>query len=335
MKLRLGVVNLGTSWQTRYAPALRTLNEWFEVRAIYEPVGHRAEQAAREFHARTEDGFRVLTQGEDIDAIAILAPAWHGWLPILAACDAGKAVYCAVDLNLDPEKVRYVKQRVEETGIAFTVELPCRLAPATLRLKELIATQLGQPRLLFCHRRYVPDSTRSGGRSPAWRMRDLVEAIDWCRYLVDREATSVVGVSHRRGEGVCDDDYQMLSLEFGVGQAGQYGAVAQISCGRYIPAEWHEAASFRPPADLQVACEKGIAFIDLPSKLVWFDSAGRHMESLDSERPVDEQLLRQFHRSVTSLVRDTSSLEDGYRAFSIAIDAERSREQGRRIALTF
>ncbi|MFV2068596.1 MAG: Gfo/Idh/MocA family protein [Pirellulales bacterium] len=334
MKLRLGVVNLGTSWQSRYAPALRTLNEWFEVRAIYEPVGHRAEQAAREFSARTEDGFRALTQREDIDAIAVLAPAWHGWLPILAACDAGKAVYCAADLDLDPEQVRYVKQRVEETGIAFTAELPCRLAPATLRLKELIATQLGRPRLLFCHRRYVVEPAGSS-KSRAWRMGDLVEAIDWCRYLVDRQATSVVGIAHRCNEARCDDDYQMLSLDFAADHEEQCGAVAQISCGRYIPEEWHEAASFRPPADLQVACEKGIAFIDLPSKLVWFDNAGRHMESLESERPVDEQLLRQFHRSVTSLVRDTSSLEDAYRAFSIAVHAQRSRDQGRRIELAF
>ena len=84
---------------------------------------------------------------------------------------------------------------------------------------------------------------------------------------------------------------------------------------------------------MQVSCEYGIAFVDLPSTLVWFDEAGRHQESLESERPVGEQLLCQFHRAVTSLVRKTCDLEDAYRALCIVRQARRSHEQGRRISL--
>ena len=54
----------------------------------------------------------------------------------------------------------------------------------------------------------------------------------------------------------------------------------------------------------------GIAFVDLPATLVWFDEAGRHQESLESERPLGEQLLTHFYRAVTSLVRRTCDLED-------------------------
>jgi hypothetical protein len=100
-----------------------------------------------------------------------------------------------------------------------------------------------------------------------------------------------------------------------------------------MPIMWHEAVSYRPPAALQVACENGIAFIDMPSSLVWFDKAGRHMESLDSERPVGEQLLNQFHRAVTSLVRNTSGLEDAFQAMAIVQQARESHHSGRRMAL--
>ena len=84
-----------------------------------------------------------------------------------------------------------VKQRVEEAGIAFMAEFPRRHAPATLRLKELIATRLGAPRLLFCHQRSVADTPRvdpqhRGPGRPA--VRHLVELVDWCRYVVDRDA---------------------------------------------------------------------------------------------------------------------------------------------------
>ncbi len=57
------------------------------------------------------------------------------------------------------------------------------------------------------------------------------------------------------------------------------------------------------------------------------------MESLDSERPVGEQLLNQFHRAVTSLVRNTSGLEDAFQAMSIVQQARESHRTGCRMPL--
>lgn len=71
----------------------------------------------------------------------------------------------------------------------------------------------------------------------------------------------------------------------------------------------------------------------MPATLVWFDEAGRHQESLESERPVGEQLFTQFHRAVTSLVRKTNDLEDSYKALLIVEQARRSQQEGRRMEL--
>jgi hypothetical protein len=100
-----------------------------------------------------------------------------------------------------------------------------------------------------------------------------------------------------------------------------------------MPRQWEEAVGFRPPAALQVACEKGIAFIDLPSSLVWFDGVGRHQESLESDRPVGEHMLLQFHRKVTSLVRAVSGLDDTLKAMQIVQAAATSQTEGRRVRL--
>jgi hypothetical protein len=97
-----------------------------------------------------------------------------------------------------------------------------------------------------------------------------------------------------------------------------------------MPPAWHEAVTFRPPAAMQVACERGIAFIDLPTTLIWFDEAGRHMESLESERPVGEQLLLHFYRSVTSLIHSTTSIDDAYHAHRIVSLAGKSFHSGQR-----
>jgi len=336
MKLRVGLIGLGSAWESRHRPALRALSDRFEICAVCDQVALRAEQAAREWNAAACDGFRALTQRTDVDAVLMLAPQWYGYLPILAACDAGKAVYCANSLQLDPEQAKLVKQRVDEAGIAFMTEFPRRHAPATLRLKELIVTRLGKPRLLFCHAR-VPAEQHPGkpGSYPSGT-NDLMELVDWCRYVVGAEPTSVVGVRHFASGEPRNDDYQMMSLDF-ASAPGDRGteATAQISCGRYMPTAWQEATAYRPPAALQVACENGVAFIDLPATLVWFDNAGRHQESLESERPVGEILIAQFHRAVTSLIRNPAGLEDTYRALTVVLAAQRSFAEGTRSIIEF
>jgi predicted dehydrogenase len=333
MKLRVGVVGLGAAWETRHRPALRALADRFEVRAICTDVAALAERTAREFDAVAVDGFRALASRSDIDAVLMLSPDWYGPMPILAACDAGKAIYCASALDIEPARAGEIRARVEQAGVAFMAEFPRRHTPATLRLKELIATCLGQPRLLFCHERLkLADARNDQNRSPgatSGGMRHMMELVDWCRYVVGHEPQAVVGVEHR-SSGKDEPDYRMMSLDFSPFEAPGTGALAQISCGSYLPAAWHEAVSFRPPAGLQVSCEHGVAFVDLPASLIWFDQAGRHHESLDSERPVGEQLLTQFHRAVTSLVRKTGDLDDAYRALRIVLAAQASRGQGER-----
>jgi predicted dehydrogenase len=335
MKLRVGLVGLGSHWDTRHQPALRALSDRFEVKAICAEVALAAKQAAASFGACVMDGYQALAAREDIDALMLLAPQWFGPLPILAACSHGKAVYAATAMDIEPELAASVRQRVAESGVAFMAEFPRRLAPATIRLKELIATRLGQPHLLFCHRRLTAEQGNGGVRRSrcSTAQRELLELVDWCCYAVGREPESVLGIAHC---GVGDEQaehYRMMSLQFRPEGKEASGPLAQISCGHYIPAQWPEASTFRPPAAMQVCCERGVAFIDLPANLVWFDEAGRHMESLDHERPVGERLLLQFHRCVTSLVQQTSSLDDACRAIQVVQAAGESAHEGKRVLL--
>ena len=108
--------------------------------------------------------------------------------------------------------------------------------------------------------------------------------------------------------------------------------MAIVGCGDYVPDGLKESLSYRRPADLKVVCERGIAFVDLPSTIAWFDEAGQHLETLDHERPVGELLLIHFHRAVESLVLKSSSLEDAHRAILIANQAKLSCEQGKRVS---
>lgn len=325
MKLRLALIGQGKDWQTRHQPALRLMQDRFEVRAVYHAVAALAEPVAREFRAEPAQGLRAMIQRPDIDAVMMLDSDWFGTAPLLMACEAGKSVYCGAEVDFNDGDAIHLRKLVDQSGIAFMTEFPRRFAPATLRLKELIATRLGKPRLLFCHRRMACEAgtgLQSQKSLESRAHRELMELVDWCNYIVGDEAAWVQAIRHPSQSHHETSDYQILSLGFGPKEDPNPKVLAQISCGAYIPMSWHEAIAYRPPAAIQVCCEKGLAFVDLPSTLVWFDEAGRHQESLDSELPVGQQLMTQFHRAVTSLVRKVGGLEDVFRAL-VTLDMAR------------
>ena len=164
MKLKVGLIGLGDHWNTRHRAALKALSDRFEVRAVCCEIAHKAEKVAREFGAVALDGFRAMISRNDVEAVMILAPDWVGPLPILAACEAGKAVYSSVAFDIAPEQINEIRDRVTQSGVAFMAELPRRHAPATFRLKELMATRLGRPTQLFCHERLASEEQVSQRR---------------------------------------------------------------------------------------------------------------------------------------------------------------------------
>ncbi|MCR9294097.1 MAG: Gfo/Idh/MocA family oxidoreductase [bacterium] len=330
MKLRLGLIGLSQDWRSRHLPALRMLSERFEVVGVYNEVASLADNAAKEFDARRFDGFREMLSEDAIDAVMVLENGWYGTAPILAACEYGKAIYCGAEIEIAPEQAASLRNAVDRSGVAFMAEFPRRLAPASLRLKELIATRLGKPEILFCHHRLTAaggKGSRSNQSSKQRMERVLVELIDWCAFIAGNSVRSVQATQHR-GEQDAEPDYLALSLDLSAEGASCGSTIAQISCGTYIPHAWHEAANFRPPAALQVCCQNGLAFLDLPNSLIWFDEAGRHQESLESELSVGQQLLSQFHRAVTSLVRKTADLEDVFRGLNALQAGKESIRRG-------
>jgi predicted dehydrogenase len=311
------------------------MRDRFQVVGIYNSVSTLADAVARELDAQRFDSFRAVMESPSLDAVLVLEDDWYQMMPLLAACDYGKAVFCGAELKLDPSTVNHIRSQIQTSGIAFMTEFPRRFAPATLRLKELIATRLGRPRLLFCHRRLACESNDiHNPRSLDSRsQRELIELVDWCNYIVADAPSWIQAIRHTSSIMPACSDYQILSLGFGNPESDPKAILAQISCGAYIPEVWHEAIAYRPPAAIQVCCEKGLAFVDLPTTLVWFDGAGRHQETLDTELSVGQQMLSQFHRSITSLVRKANDLEDTCRALRILDLARQSTELGARVPI--
>ncbi|MFI5457723.1 MAG: Gfo/Idh/MocA family protein [Isosphaerales bacterium] len=308
LRLRVGVIGLGRLWETRHKPSLARLADRFRVTAVYDPVYRRAELEAAQIGCAACEGLSALVERPDVDVIYLLSRHWFGLHPIGLACAAGKGVYCALPLAADLVELEVLAGQVEQSGIVFMPEFARRCYPATLRLKELLATQIGPPRLIVGHSRLygfdryaIPGPTTQMAPAPL-----LIDPgsylLDWCCFVFQALPQALQGfrcqVISSPDNADQESDFESFAATF------SSGATAQISFGRYHRGPWGDASRFLPPPGFQVFAERGAAWLEMPEKIQWSIAAGTKEERLALEPTVGDVLNDQFHR----LVRGDQSL---------------------------
>jgi predicted dehydrogenase len=325
--LKLGVVGLGRLWEARHKPALLRLHDRFRVVAIHDQVMRRAELEAAQLSCAVEAGLTALIERPDVDAVYLLSPQWFGLHALGLACDAGKPIYCALPLAGELRELEPLAARIEAAGVPFMAEFARRFYPATLRLRELLATVLGKPRLIVGHTRLY-GFDRYGAPGPTTQMAPaplLLDPgsylLDWCCFLFQSTPRRLQGwegvvLPGLEGTSATDPDFESFVAEF------DGGGIAQISIGRYHRPSWGDATQFLPPPGFQVYAERGAAWVELPDRVQWSDSEGTHEERIPLEPTVGEFLNDQFHR----LVRGDQSLAPSIRdAVAVARQVEELR----------
>ncbi len=300
VRLRVGIIGLGRLWETRHKPSLARLHDRFRVTAVYDQVYRRAEIEAAQLGCAACEGLTALIERPDVDAIYVLARQWYGLFPVEIACAAGKAVYCGIPLANDLDELESLTGRIEKSGVAFTPEFARRGYPGTSRLRELLASELGAPRLILGHSRlYGFDRHATPGPTtqiaPAPLLIDPGSyLLDWCRCVFQSSPTAVKGTRHRLiatdDSTTGDSDFESFVATFAA------GATAQVSYGRYHRAVWGEASRFLPQPGFQVFAERGAAWLEMPDKIQWSTSAGTKEERLPVEPTVGDVLNDQFYR---------------------------------------
>lgn len=301
-RLRVGVVGLGRLWETRHKPSLARMSDRFQVTAVYDQVFRRAELEASHLRCAACEGLRTLVERSDVDVVYLLSRQWFGLHPAALACDAGKPVYCALPLAAERGDLESLVERVEATGVAFMTEFPRRFYPATIRLRELLAGELGAPRLILGHTRLhgfdryaVPGPTTQ--IAPSSLLIDPGSfLLDWCQHVFGASFERLVGTSSRvleTTETAADEaDFETFSARF-VG-----GGTANLSYGRHHRSVWGEASRFFPPQGFQVYAERGAAWLEMPEKIVWSAGNGVNEERLPVEPSVGDVLNDRFYRLV-------------------------------------
>lgn len=340
-RLRVGIIGLGRLWEARHKPALASLRDRFQVVAVYDQVRLRAAMEARQLGCAAAEGLTELIARPDVDAVYILTPQWFGLHPVELACRLGKPVYCALPPAADLAGIREVASLVRESGIPYMPEMPRRFYPATLRLRELLATRLGRPRLVLGHARLF-GFDRYGDPGPSTQLAPsslMVDPggnlIDWCRFVFESEPVAIHGCgmslepSPPSGVGgESGGDFENIALEF------PGGAMAQIAVTRYHRTLWGEASRFLPQPGFQVFAERGAAWLEMPERIQWTDSEGAHEERLPMEPSVGELLGDQFYRLLLGEPSLATTIDDALAVAQLTETLLLSREQGRRIVVS-
>jgi predicted dehydrogenase len=302
------VIGLGRLWEARHKPALARLADRFQVTAVYDQVGRRAATEAAALRCAACDGLTTLIERPDVEAVYLLSPQWFGLHPAVLACQARKPIYCAVPLASDTAGLESLAASVKDSGTPFMPEFARRFYPATLRLRELLATRLGPARLilgqnrLFSFDRYCAPGPTTQLAPTRLTIDPGGYLLDWCRFLFQGEPVAVHSLGGTAlptsGAGASDPDFESLSLEFPGGE------LAQLILQRYHRTPWGEATQFLPQSGFPVFAERGAAWLEMPDRIQWSDADGLHEERLPLEPSVGEVLNDQFHR----LVRGDQSL---------------------------
>ncbi len=332
VRLRVGVVGLGRLWETRHKPSLTRLEDRFRVTAVYDQVCRRAEIEAAQLGCAACEGLSALVERPDVDVIYLLSRQWFGLHPIALACAAGKPVYCALPLADDLPELEGLIGTVEASGIVFMPEFARRCYPATLRLKELLATELGPPRLVLGHSRLygfdryaVPGPTTQIAPAPL-----LIDPgsylLDWCGFIFQSLPEAVQGVRCRVIPPTSDDD-QEPDFESFVARFAR-GATAHISFGLYQRACWGDASRFLPPPGFQVYAERGVATLEMPERIQWAGPGGIKDERLPLEPTVGDVLNDQFHRLVRGHHALAPTIGDALTIARLVRDVRRSQVEG-------
>jgi predicted dehydrogenase len=335
VRLRVGVIGLGRLWEARHKPALMRLRDRFQVTAVYDQVMRRAELEAAQLGCAAAEGLVALVERPDVDVVYLLTPQWFGLHPVKIACAHGKPMYCALPLSSATEELATLTAQVESSGVPFMPEFARRFYPATLRLRELLATVLGPLRLILGQNRLF-GFDRYGQPGPTTQMQPaplLIDPgsylLDWCSFLFQAQPSAVLGNAGVVLPAASDQepatDFESIVIEYPA------GGMAQIAFGRYHRGAWGDASRFLPQTGFQVYAERGAAWLELPDRIQWSDSEGIHDERLPVEPTVGDVLNDQFHR----LVRGGHSLAPTIRdALAVALcvdDLYRSQQEGRKI----
>lgn len=325
--INVGLIGLGPFWEQRYRPVLERFRSRIRLCAVYDQVASRAQLVAQEFNAEQVLGISALVSRPDVRAVLLLDSSWQGLEPFRLVLSRKKSVYIAGSLGCDVETIARRHLVGLSEGLTLMPEFSRRYTPATTRLQELLATQLGPPRQIRI-KTTLPDPKCTSAVPGQSNAKDfLVGLIDWSRHIIRLPPSSVEMVVPEPDQSDSHIE-KILRIEFNKSRAGGEAPVAEIVILRCEERKGEEPLE-PPKPQHEILCIRGRARFTDPKQLAWTSGGEERLESLASERSEVEVMLDHFCRRVVGGLIPVADLADICGHLRLIESAERSLSVGR------
>ena len=314
--LGVALVGVGRAWETHYREAIQRLSSKLTLLAVCDAVHVRAAAVADEFRAATYSSPWKLAQRRDIHAWLICDPGWFGTYPAELAVRCDQPTLFANCFAHDPQHLAPLFTQSIGRSESLVAEFPNRFAPATTRLRELLATKLGRVRRIDID---VPVSSCGAVDLIRWLCNGRAFALgllDWCVCLVGRAVEEV--------HWSFDRSHPELRLVFNP-VLGESDTTSPTAVLRFSNSTETEPLLHRR----RIECERGVVTSDNPNQVVWQTEFDHATESLTQERSPFEIILDQFCRRAAGGLVPIPSLSDalsGMALIEAAIESLSTRQ---------
>lgn len=305
--ISLGII--GFAAEVEDDPVLQSLlrQQRMKLRAAYSCRYSQVESFARRLQIIPFGSVRKLTESDSIHGLI-----WNetvGRMELLKWGLSGQAKHLllrqkALEL-CSLELLVCLQTQAAQQAVVVLPELGHRWTPATLRLRELIATKLG-PIQSVC----------TSVQCAHGQYERLVGVVDWLRTL---QAVPEIHVTALPGQEKIQLDFQCL-------RRAPVPCEIDISSG--APEE-NPKPVLNPPAEIH--CERGVVRIDSEHRLTWDTGNGSTEESLDHERTSTDVMLDLFGRRIAGGIIPIPDINEVLRSCRIVKAIQTSEQTGQSV----
>ncbi len=189
--LRVGVIGVGRIGRM-HAELLSREVKGAGVSAVYDARAQSARDVAGELGVHAAGSVEEILEGE-IDAVAICSSSDTHVELLIAAANAGKAVFCEKPVSLELSELDRALAAVNAAGVPFQIGFNRRFDPAHASVREAVASgTIGEPHLVrISSRDPAPPPLHYIKSSGGLFLDMMIHDFDMARYLTGSEVVEV------------------------------------------------------------------------------------------------------------------------------------------------
>jgi myo-inositol 2-dehydrogenase/D-chiro-inositol 1-dehydrogenase len=190
--VRIGVIGVGRIGRM-HAELLARRVPGAALGAVYDAHEPSARDVAGELRVPVAPTVAELLELDDLDAVAICSSADSHADLLIAAAEAGKAVFCEKPLSLDLAELDRAMAAVEAAGVPFQIGFNRRFDPAHASVRDAVASgTIGEPLLVRISSRDPAPPPLAYVRTSGGLFLDMmIHDFDMARFVTGSEVVEV------------------------------------------------------------------------------------------------------------------------------------------------